>query len=165
MLSDAKILARDIMTADVAVVLPDSSLLAALKLMTSRDISGLPVVDEQGNVVGMITEGDLLNWHENYSDREARRLNLLADGFELAPDFLKEVQEQRRKIRSIMSSKPITVTETTSARDIASLMHRNGIKRVPVMRDGKLVGIVSRADLVRALLQRLGQVELPPPGP
>jgi len=95
----------------------------------------------------MMSEGDVLGWHEGFSAREARWFDLLAEGFELAADFLREVQEQHRKIKAVMSSNPITVTETTPAREIASLMYAHSIKRVPVMRDGKLVGIISRADL------------------
>ena len=165
MLDEAKILASDIMTRDVAVVHPETTLLAAVKLMAARRISGLPVVDERGSVIGMLSEADLLRWHEGFSEREARRFDLLAEGFELAPDFLREVQEQHRKIKSVMSSHPITVTEATPAREIASLMHTHRIKRVPVMRDGKLAGIVTRADLVRALLQKLGEIKPPHPGP
>lgn len=163
MLDEAKFLASDIMTRDVAVVHPETTLLAAVKLMVSHGVSGLPVVDEHGTMVGMMSEGDLLRWHEGFSDREVRWLHLLADGFELAPDFLREVQEQRRKIKALMSTNQITVTETTPAREIASLMHTHGIKRVPVMRDGKLVGIVTRTDLVRALAQKLSEMEPPPP--
>jgi len=161
MLDEAKFVASDIMTRDVAVVHPETTLLDALKLMAARRVSGLPVVDENGRVVGMMSEGDVLAWHEGFSEREARWFDLLAEGFELAPDFLREVQEQRRKIKSFMSPNPITVTETTAARDIASLMHAHGIKRVPVTREGKLVGIVTRADLVRALLQKLGDMNPP----
>jgi CBS domain-containing protein len=163
MLDEAKILANDIMTRDVAVVHPETTLRAAVKLMASRRISGLPVVDEDGTVVGMMSEGDVLGWREGFSEREARWFDLLAEGFELAPDFLREVQKQRRKIKTLMSTNPITVTETTPAREIASLMLAHGIKRVPVMRDGKLVGIVTRADLVRALAQKLSEMEPPPP--
>jgi len=163
MLDEAKILASDIMTRDVAVVHPETTLRAAVKLMASRRISGLPVVDEDGTVVGMMSEGDVLGWREGFSEREARWFDLLAEGFELAPDFLREVQKQRRKIKTLMSTNPITVTETTPAREIASLMLAHGIKRVPVMRDGKLVGIVTRADLVRALAQKLSEMEPPPP--
>jgi CBS domain-containing protein len=163
MLDDAKFLASDIMTRDVAVVHPETTLLAAVKLMASRGISGLPVVDQQGTLVGMMSDGDLLKWHEGFGEREARRLERLADGFELAPDFLREIQEQRHKIERLMSTNPITVTETTPAREIASLMHAHGIKRVPVVRDGKLVGIVTCTDLVRALAQKLSEIEPPPP--
>ena len=165
MLDDAKFLASDIMTRDVAVVHPETTLLAAVTLMASRRISGLPVVDQHGTLVGMMSEGDVLGWHEGFSERKARWFDLLAEGFELAPDFLREVQERRRKIKTLMSTNPITVTETTPAREIASLMHAHGIKRVPVMRDGKLVGIVTRTDLVRALAEKLSEKESPPPRP
>lgn len=165
MLDESKILAGDIMTRDVAVIHPETTLLTAVKLMAARGISGLPVVDKHGKLVGMMSEADLLRWHEGFSERQARWLDLLADGFQLAPDFLQEIQEQRRKIQALMSPNPITVSETTPAREIAALMHARGIKRVPVLRDGKLVGIVTRTDLVRALAQKLGEVEAPPPGP
>jgi len=98
MLDEAKFLASDIMTRDVAVVHPETTLLAAVKLMASRRISGLPVVDEHGTLVGMMSEGDVLGWHEGFSEREGRWFDLLAEGFQLAPDFLREVQKQRRKI-------------------------------------------------------------------
>jgi CBS domain-containing protein len=163
MLDEAKVLASDIMTRDVAVVHPETTLLTAVKLMASRGVSGLPVVDDRGTLVGMMSEADLLRWHEGFSEREARWLDLLAEGRELAPYFLREVREQHRKIKALMSPKPITVAETTPAREIASLMHAHGIKRVPVLRDGKLVGIVTRADLVRALAQKLSEVKPPRP--
>jgi CBS domain-containing protein len=162
MLDEAKVLASDIMTRDVAVVHPETTLMAAVKLMASRRISGLPVVDEHGILVGMMSEGDVLGWHEGFSEPEARWFDLLAEGLELAPSFLREVQVQRRKIKALMSTNAIAVTETTPAREIASLMHAHGIKRVPVTRDGKLVGIVTRTDLVRALAQKLSEMEPPP---
>ena len=165
MFDETKLLASDIMTRDVAVVHPETTLVAAVKLMAARGISGLPVVDEQGALVGMMSEGDLLRWHEGFSEREVRWLDLLAEGLELAPDFLREVREQRRKIKALMSPKPITVTETTPAREIASLMHARGIKRVPVLREGKLVGIVTRTDLVRALAIKLDELEPSKPSP
>ena len=165
MLDEVKVLASDIMTRDVAVVHPETTLMAAVKLMASRRISGMPVVDQHGTLVGMMSEGDVLGWQEGFSEREARWFDLLAEGRELAPDFLREVQEQRRKVKGLMSKNPITVTETTPAREIASLMHAHGIIRVPVMRDGKLVGIVTRTDVVRALAQKLSEMESPPPRP
>src|SRR6478672_7749745 len=119
MLDEAKLLASDIMTSDVAVVHPESTLLDAVKLMAARRISGLPVLDEHGKLIGMMSEGDVLCWHEGFSERQVRWFDLLAEGFELAPDFLRTVQEQRRKIKTLMSSNPITVTETTPARNIA----------------------------------------------
>jgi CBS domain-containing protein len=155
MLDEAVFTAGDLMTRDVAVVHPETSLLDAVKLMAKRRISGVPVVDDAGSIVGMMSEGDLVRWHEGYTERQARWLDMLADGFELAPEFLRGIQEQRRKVKSVMATGVTTVTEDTPARDVAHLMHARNIKRVPVVRDGKLVGIVARSDLVRALAQKL----------
>ncbi len=161
MLDEAVYTAGDLMTRDVAVVHPETSLLEAVKLMARRKISGMPVVNDAGAIVGMISEGDLVRWHEGYSGRQARWLDMLAEGTELAPAFLKEIQDQNRKVKSIMAAGATTVTENTLAREMARLLHTKNIKRLPVVRDGKLVGIVARSDLVRALAQTLG--EEPPP--
>lgn len=157
MLDEAIFTAGDLMTRDVAVVHPETSLLDAVKLMAQRQISGMPVVDKTGAVVGMVSEGDLVRWHEGYTERQTRWLEMLAEGMELAPAFLEGIQEQHRKVKSIMSPGAVTVTEATPAREIAHLMHLKSIKRVPVVRDGKLVGIVARSDLIRALAQKLGE--------
>ena len=155
MLDEAIFTAGDLMTRDVAVVHPETSLLEAVKLMAQRQISGVPVVDNTGALVGMMSEGDLVRWHEGYSERQANWLDRLADGFDLAPAFHAGIQEQQRKVKSVMSPGVTTVTEGAPAREVASLMHAKNIKRVPVVRDGKLVGIVSRSDLIRALAQKL----------
>ncbi len=157
MLDEAIFTAGDLMTRDVAVVHPETSLLEAVKLMAHRKISGMPVVDDAGNIVGTISEGDLVRWHEGYTERQARWLDMLAEGFDLAPEFLHGIQEQHRKVKSVMSPGVTAVTEDTPAREVARLMHANNIKRVPVVRDGKLVGIVARSDLIRALAQKLGE--------
>jgi CBS domain-containing protein len=157
MLDEAAYTAADLMTRDVAVVHPDTSLLEAVKLMARRHISGMPVVDDAGAILGMISEGDLVRWHEGLTERQGHWLDMLADGFELAPAFLAGIQEQSRKIKTVMSAGATTVTENALARDIAHLMYTKGIKRVPVVRDGKLVGIVARSDLVRALAQKLDE--------
>lgn len=157
MLDDAIFTAGDLMTRDVAVVHPETSLLEAVKLMARRQISGMPVVDDAGTIVGIMSEGDLVRWHEGYTERQARWLDMLADGFELAPAFLEGIQEQQRKVKSIMSPGATSVSENTPAREVASLMYDKNIKRVPVVRDGKLIGIVARSDLIRALAQKLGE--------
>jgi CBS domain-containing protein len=155
MLDEAVFTAADLMTRDVAAVHPETSLLEAVKLMAKRRISGVPVVDDTGSIVGILSEGDLVRWHEGYTERQAHWLDMLADGFELAPEFLEGIREQQRKVKSVMSAGVTTVTEGTPARELAHLMHTKSIKRVPVVRDGKLVGIVARSDLVRALAQKL----------
>jgi CBS domain-containing protein len=162
MLDEAVFTAADLMTRDVAVVHPETSLLEAVKLMARRRISGVPVVDDADNIVGILSEGDLVRWHEGYTERQARWLDMLADGFELAPEFLLGIQEQQRKVKSVMSAGVTTVTEDTPARDVAHLMHTKNIKRVPVVRDGKLVGIVARSDLVRALAEKLEEMGTTP---
>ena len=161
MLDEAAYTAGDLMTRDVAVVHPDTSLLEAVKLMARRRISGMPVLDDSGAIVGMMSEGDLIRWHEGYTERQARWLDMLAEGTELAPAFLNEIQERHRKIKSVMSAGATTVTEDTLAREIARLMYAKNIKRVPVLRDGKLIGIVARSDLVRALAQKLDEKPAP----
>lgn len=157
MLDETVFTAGDLMTRDVATVHPEATLLEAVKVMAGRHVSGLPVVDDSGQVVGMICEGDLVRWHEGYNERQARWLDMLAEGTELAPEFLQGIRERSRTVRSVMSPGAITVAEDMHARDIAHLMYTKGIKRVPVLRDGKLVGIVARSDLVRALAQKLGE--------
>ena len=157
MLDEAAFTAGDLMTREVAVVHPDSSLLDAVKLMARRHISGMPVVDDSGTIVGVISEGDLLRWHEGFTQGQARWLDLLAEGLDLAPEFLQGVLAQQRKVKTVMAQNATTVTEDMPAREVARLMHIRNIKRVPVVRDGKLVGIVARSDLVRALAQKLEQ--------
>jgi CBS domain-containing protein len=157
MLEEAIYTAADLMTRDVAVVHPETSLLDAVKLLARRRISGMPVVDDTGALVGMLSEGDLVRWHEGYTERQARWLDMLAEGHDLAPEFLQGIREQQRKVKSVMAPGVKTVAEDTPAREIAHLMYANSIKRVPVVRDGKLVGIVARSDLVRALAQKLGE--------
>ena len=157
MLDEAVVVAGDLMTRDVAVVHPETSLLEAVKLMAGRRISGMPVLDDAGAIVGMLSEGDLVRWHEGYTERQARWLDMLAEGGHLAPAFLEGIREQRRKVKTVMSTGATTVTEDTPARDVAHLMHSQNIKRVPVLRDGKLVGIVARSDLVRALAAKLSE--------
>jgi CBS domain-containing protein len=156
------ITAGQLMTRDVAVAHPDTSLIEAVKLMARRSISGLPVVDEAGTILGMLTEGDLVRWQEGSGEKQARWLDMLAEGGDLAPSFLANLRDAQNKVRAVMSRGAVTVKEDTPVREVASLMTSKGIKRVPVVRDGKLVGIVARADLVRAFAERFGET---PPAP
>jgi len=156
MLDEALVTAGDLMTRDVAVVHPETSLLQAVRLMAQRRISGMPVLDDAGNIIGMLSEGDLVRWHEGHTDKQAHWLDMLAEGTDLAPAFLEGIREQRHKVKSVMAHGAEIVTEDTPARDIARLLCDKNIKRVPVVRDGRLVGIVARSDLVRALAERLG---------
>lgn len=141
--------AADIMTGNVITVAPTASVQAAARLLAEKDISAVPVVDREGRVIGMVSEGDLI--HRTEIGTEPRRswwLEMLASTDRSAGDYIKS---HGREVRDVMTRDVLSVTEETPIRDIALLLETHRIKRVPVMRDGKLVGIVSRANLVQAL--------------
>jgi CBS domain-containing protein len=146
-------LARDLMTKDVISVSPETPINEISRLLAAKGISAVPVVDEAGKAVGMVSEGDLIGRSDE--DREARRdwwLTLLAEGEDLNPEFLKTLRRPQPKAREVMVSPVIQVTETTNAKEIARILRDHRIKRVPVERDGRVVGIVSRANLLEALV-------------
>ncbi|MFZ5790345.1 MAG: CBS domain-containing protein [Pseudomonadota bacterium] len=144
--------ARDVMTREVVSVSPDMSARQVAELLLAKGISAVPVVDDNGAPIGMVSEGDLIGRAE--AEREARRdwwLTLLAEGETLNPDFLASLRTGGRSVREIMSAPVVTVGEETDVVEIARLLAAHRIKRVPVVRDGRIVGIVSRADLLHAL--------------
>jgi CBS domain-containing protein len=144
--------ARDVMTAEVVSVGPDMPISEVAKILRDRGISAVPVVNEAGAPIGMASEGDLIGRDE--ADREARRdwwLNLLAEGEVLNTEFLANMRAPEHRVRDVMTAPVVTVSEDTPTTEIARLLTAYRIKRVPVLRDGRIVGIVSRADLVRAL--------------
>jgi CBS domain-containing protein len=144
--------ARDVMTKAVVTVTPEMPIGKIASLLLEKRISGVPVVDETGSVVGMVTEGDLLK--SNAPDREKRRewwLTLLAEGEDLSKDFLSTIRNNHRTAREIMSAPVVTVSEDTDIAEIGKLFTTLQIKRVPVTREGRLTGVVARADLVRVV--------------
>jgi CBS domain-containing protein len=146
--------AREIMTRDVVSVRPEIPAREIAKLLVDRGISAVPVVDEKGAPVGMVSEGDLIGRDE--SSREARRdwwLDILAEGEALNADFLANLGHNELLARDIMVGPVVTIGDDTDAREIARLLQTYRIKRVPVIRNGRVVGIVSRADLLRAMAQ------------
>jgi CBS domain-containing protein len=144
--------AGDIMTTEVVSISPELPTNKVAQLLGEKGISAVPVVDDAGAPIGMVSEGDLIG--RNEAEREARRdwwLTLLAEGEMLNPDFLASLRSPERMARDTMSAPVVTVGEETDINEIARLLTAHRIKRVPVVRDGRIVGIVSRADLVRAL--------------
>ena len=141
--------AMDVMTTAVVTVSPDSTVQDLAKLLSERGISGVPVV-ENGRLVGMISEGDLLHRAETGTERRTarRRWRWFDPGLEEARNYIKE---HGRTVRDIMTREVISVDEATDLAEVATLMETRRIKRVPVLRDGMLVGILSRANLVRAV--------------
>ena len=153
--------AMDVMTTNVITVGPDTSVQEVAKTLSERSISGVPVVDAANRLVGIVSEGDLLHRVETGTERRVQRrrrswwLDTIGSDEELARDYVKS---HGRTARDVMTRDVITVSETTQLGDIANLLETKKIKRVPVVRDGQLVGIVSRANLVRALAAASGQL-------
>ena len=142
-------LAGDVMTREVISVAPDASAMQAGTLMLKHQISGLPVVDSSGILLGIISEGDFLRRAElGTQRRRARWLEFLIGPGRLAREY---VHACGRKATEIMTPNPYTVSEATPLREVVQLMERHQIKRVPVVCRRRLVGIVSRADLLRSL--------------
>ena len=149
--------AGDIMTRSIVTVTPDTTVPDLVNTLLSRNISGAPVVDAEGTLVGIVTEGDLVR--PLMRSREKRRdwwLRHLAEGTDLAPDFVNYVSGTQSTARELMRPNVITATETTSVGDIAELMMIHDIKRVPIVRGDQLVGIVTRADLVKTMARNPG---------
>jgi CBS domain-containing protein len=143
--------ARDVMTRDVVSVTSDTPMRKIAALLVEKRISGVPVIDGSGAPIGMVSEGDLIGRSE--AEREARQdwwLTTLAEGEAVNPEFLASLSYPTA--RDMMSAPVISIDEKTSLEEIAGLLTEHRIKRVPVVRDGRIVGIVSRADLVRALV-------------
>ncbi len=142
--------AKDIMTQRVISVSPDATVFEAARLMLQHRISGLPVIGPAGALIGMITEGDFLRRAETGTERHRPRwLEFVLGPGRAAEEF---TQSHGRKVGEVMSGEPRTVSEDASLEEIVALMERNRIKRVPVTRDKRLVGIVSRANLMRAMI-------------
>lgn len=142
--------AKDIMTAPVISVSDTSTVQEVAKLLLERRISAVPVVDSSGNVVGIVSEGDLMHRAEaGTGRRRSWWLSLFADKQTLANEFVKE---HSRKVSDVMTRNVITAAPEAQLSAIATLLEKNRIKRVPIIEDGKLVGIVSRANLLEALV-------------
>ena len=149
--------AADVMTPKPVTVSPDASIMEAIRLMLERKFSGLPVVNPNGSLVGIVTEGDLLRRSETGTQRKrAGWIEFFMGQGRLASEY---VHASGRKVREVMSPDVQTVTEDAPLDEIVQLMERHRIKRLPVVRDGKLVGIVSRANLLRALASVVGETK------
>ncbi|KAB2951874.1 CBS domain-containing protein [Heliorestis acidaminivorans] len=142
------------MTKEVHSVYVDTPISEVAKVLTEQKISGLPVLSRQGEVIGIVSEGDLL-----YKDREVKYPSYIAllGGF-IYLESPKRFEEEFRKITAlraeeIMTKEVITIEEDTLVQDMAAIMTEQRINRLPVVRQGKLVGIVTRADIIKALTE------------
>lgn len=147
--------ARDVMTTAVITVSPETQMGRIASILLEKRISAVPVVDQTGSIVGIVSEGDLLR--ESAPDREKGRdwwLALLAEGEALSREFLATLRNNNKAAREIMSAPVVTVSEDTDIGEIGKLFASLQINRVPVTREGRITGIVSRADLVRAIAKQ-----------
>lgn len=142
--------ARDIMTTGVISVVPETAVIRAAELMLRYDISGFPVIERTGKLVGIVTEGDFLRRAETGTERpQTRRPDPPPGPGRLADDY---IHAHGRTVEQIMSREVATVAEDAPLGEIVAVMERRGVKRVPVMRGEAVVGVVSRRDLLHALV-------------
>jgi CBS domain-containing protein len=145
----ATVQASDVMTTKVITVTPDTPVEQVARILLEYRISGVPVVEASGRIVGIVTEGDLMRRPElETARRRPWWLGLIADERSRAEEYVKS---HGSRARDVMTRNVVTVGEETPVSEIARLLERHRIKRVPVVRGGELVGIVSRANLIQGL--------------
>jgi CBS domain-containing protein len=144
--------AADIMTRDVITLTPDLPARRAAEILLEHGISAAPVTDEGGRLIGIVSEGDLIRRVEIGTER--RRpwfLQMLASDATKAQEFIKS---HAAKVADLMTLRVVTAAEATPLTDIADLIERHRVKRIPILRKGTVVGIVSRSDMLRAFAGR-----------
>jgi len=148
--------ASELMTRNVVTVRQTATVGEAVRLMLQRGISGLPVIDAAGALVGIVTEGDFLRRSEMGTERRRPRwLGFLLGTGRLAEEY---THTHAREVSEVMTTDVRAIAEDTPVAEIVSLMEKHRIKRLPVLRDGAIVGIVSRANLLRALATFADQI-------
>lgn len=141
--------AAEVMTRAVVSVPPETTVRQAARLMTVHRISALPVL-KGGVVVGIVSETDLISPAAAAAPQPDWWLHQLAGEVELAPEYMAALRDAGRSVGQIMQPDPVWVPETATLREVSGYMAKEGVRRVLVLRDGALVGVVSRRDLVRA---------------
>jgi CBS domain-containing protein len=142
--------AEDVMTRDVISVDPNATVLQAARLMLEHHISGLPVIDSTGKLVGVLSEGDFLRRRETHTERHRSRwLEFLMGPGRIAAEY---THSHGNKVAEAMTTDVVSVTEVTPLEDIVELMERRRVKRVPVLCGGEVVGIVTRSNLMHAMV-------------
>lgn len=154
--------ARDVMTTNVITVSPNESVQEVAELLLRHRISAVPVIDQSGKPIGIVSEGDLLRRAEVGTDRHRSWwLRLLVGNEALAAEYVKA---HATKVADVMTKKVIAADPKTPLSEVATLLERHSIKRVPIVENGRLVGIVSRANLVQAFAtaRKRGESEITP---
>jgi CBS domain-containing protein len=155
--------AAQLMTQPPVTAGPTMSVREIAMLLLQHGISAVPIVDASGKLLGIVSEGDLVRPSDlGLEDRASWWLQMFAEGEDLAPEFLAYVRSGDRLAGDLMTREVVTVDEQRSLPEIARLLQEHRIKRVPVLRQGRVVGIVSRADLLRALTHEEETTKRPP---
>lgn len=148
-------IAKDIMTKEVFTVTAEDTVEDVIRILLDRKISGVPVVNSDREVIGIVSEGDLIirqqKLHVPSYIQILGGVIYLDDPAEFKEEFKKAVAI---KVEDIMTENPLTIEEDTPVEDIATMMFDAGVNRLPVIKDGKLAGIVSRADLIRSMARK-----------
>jgi len=149
--------AADVMVSNVITVGPDACLQEVAQILLTNWISAVPVVGADGKILGIVSEGDLMRRVESGTGRHRPWWLAMLTGREvLAAEYVKE---HSRKVTDVMTRKVVTAAPETPLHDIATLLEKNGIKRVPIVENDKVVGIVSRANLLQALASVRSQIK------
>jgi CBS domain-containing protein len=144
--------AKHVMTEFVYAVPADATIFDAAELLVTSGVSAAPVVDESGKMVGIVSEADLMCRAEiGTTPHKSWLVRLFTDDVVAAGEY---VRSHSHRVGDVMTKNVVTASEDTKLGELAELMHKNSIKRIPILRDGWLVGIVSRANLLQALLSR-----------
>jgi CBS domain-containing protein len=151
--------ARDVMVSPVITVKPYSSVRDVAQILLTHKISAVPVVDDQDKLVGIVTEGDLLHRIENDTEtRHSSWLRLFTQYEVLAAEYAKS---HASKVADVMTKRVVFAAPDAQLAEIAMLMERHSIKRVPIVNKGQLVGIVSRANLIQAIATARPSFQIP----
>jgi len=146
-------LARDLMSQDPFCVSASTPVSTIIHAMLDKNISAVMVTGDRGELIGLVSEGDLVRRQDSvHQQKKDHWLSLLAQGEALNLEFLHSLQLGERTAAAVMSRPVMTLDDTAHLSEIVDVMLKHGIKRVPITRDGKLVGVVSRRDILRALL-------------
>ena len=141
-------LSKDVMTTPVVSVLPETTVREIAKLLLKRGISAVPVVDPDGKLLGIVSEGDLLRRTETGTERHASWWLTMIGNADTVHDY---IGSHGTRAADVMTREIVSVNETATLAAVATLLEKHRIKRVPVLRDGKVIGIVSRANLLQGL--------------
>jgi CBS-domain-containing membrane protein len=148
------ITAADIMTAPAIVVRPETNMAEIASLLASKGLSAVPVCHADNTLAGIVSESDILKpFRESVRARRDWWLGVIAEGEEMPQDFLDYLRQDTRTANDVMVRHVYTAEEKITLPQLAELMLNHAVKRLPILRDGKVIGIVSRADLVGAIVR------------